>query len=276
MKCCCSKKHNKSQLIRIYINIIEARTLLPSDINGWSDPLCEVSIGNDKFKKIYKTEYCKRTLNPKWNETFIHQYDAEKDSYRSSLRFQVYDHDALFSDLLGAVDVPLAPYSDHKWIEQWHKLRIFNKDGQPLRCRGYIRLKIQCVLPNQYSFLIGDRSDQTNAYDTRSDSYEIQQEKINQISAQSEINAAQARDQQRKQMAYNQNVTEQARRINSQNLIQTNKRSMNKIPQEQKQPLLQEESLVQDQAEEYVAPSNPQYDHIRPFTNPEQQNPPPS
>lgn len=269
MKCCCLSNKKESHLIRIYINIVEARTLLPSDVNGWSDPMCIVSIGTDKFKKIYKTDYCKRTLNPKWNETFIHHYDAQKDAYHSCLRFQVFDHDALSSDLLGSVDVPLAPYSNHKWIEQWHKLRVLNKDGQPLRCRGYIRLKIQCVLPNQYSFLIGDRSDQTNIHDTRTDSYDTQQNKINQISQQNEINAAQARNQQMKQMEYNQNVAERARRLNSQNQMNhKNKRSY----QENKQPLLQEQSLASEQSQDFTAPSNPQYDHIRPFPNTEQQN----
>lgn len=279
MKCCCCKNSGESQLVRLYINIVEARTLLPSDINGWSDPFVKVSIGNSKFKQIYKSNYVERTLNPKWNETFIHFYNADKDLYQSSLRFQIYDHDAVTSDLLGSVDIPLAPYSDHKWIEQWHKLRILDNEGHPLRCRGYIRLKIQCVLPNQYSFLTMDKSDQTNIHDTRTDSFDTHQEKINEITKQNQINSAQAEIQQRKQMTFNKNITEQARKNNSQNPIQmSSKRSKQNMPKEQQEPLLQEQNLAEDQMQsvDLRAPSNPQYDHIRPVFQDSNQQVPPS
>lgn len=218
---------------QLYIGVLEARTLLPADSTGWSDPYCVVSIGTQKFKKIHKTQYVKRTLNPQWNDIFIYNYKSSKDGYRSTLKFEVYDHDALtLKDLLGYVEIPLAPFSNHKWVSQWHKLKKLDKEGNHLRCRGYLHLQIQCVQPNQMSFLPSDCIDTTNINDTRSDFLQRQQEKESQVTSLAHENEDQRLEQQRKQSEYHNMV-----RMNSHN----------------------ESTTAQDLVD---PPVNPQYDNV--------------
>lgn len=200
------------QKLPLYIHIVEARTLLPSDANGWSDPLCRVLIGSEKFKKIYKTKYINRTLNPRWNETYIYQYNANEDAYQSSLKFEIYDHDSLTAnDLLGYCEIPLSTYSDHKWVEKWYKLRNFDKDGRPLRCRGYLRVKIQITSHGQTSFLEEDKSPETNIHETRDNIFQKQEERARLITQSQQSNLKQAQTQHNINRQFHRKITEQAK-----------------------------------------------------------------
>lgn len=247
---CCRKK-NKPEKLRMYIQIMEARTLLPSDVNGWSDPFCKVLIGTDKFKKIYKTKYINRTLNPKWNETFVYNYNAEEDRYMSKIRFEIYDHDSMSAaDLLGTADVELMPYQDHKWIEQWYKLRILDKDNKPLKCRGYVRVKMQILKKDQDAFRDFECSDMTNIHETRTDMFDKKQEQANQITRQHELNQSQAQIQQQMNVDYYQKVTNHAQQ-----------RTLNP-------------GMPATQSDDFTAPLNPQYDNVPPGWQPGMPLPP--
>lgn len=252
---CCRKK-NKPEKLRMYIQILEARTLLPADVGGWSDPFCKVSIGNEKFKKIYKTKYIRRTLNPRWNETCIYKYNAVEDCYQSKVKFDVYDHDSMSAaDLLGGCEIPLTPYSDHKWIEQWYKLRIYDKDNKPLKCRGYIRIKMQVLDRDQDAFRDFECSDQTNIHETRTDMFDKKQDLMNQISQQHEVNQSQAQIQQQMNVDYHQKVTQKAHNVNEQ--------------------MAQNPGLPPtDSGNDLQAPINPQYDNVPPGWQPGMPLPP--
>jgi Ca2+-dependent lipid-binding protein len=49
------------------VDVIEARDLMPMDLNGFSDPFVILTIGDDTIQTTYK----KNDLNPVWNESFI-------------------------------------------------------------------------------------------------------------------------------------------------------------------------------------------------------------
>lgn len=48
------------------VNVIEARDLIPQDMNGLSDPYTVLTIEEQKIQ----TKYVPRNLNPIWNEAF--------------------------------------------------------------------------------------------------------------------------------------------------------------------------------------------------------------
>ncbi|EAY02880.1 C2 domain containing protein [Trichomonas vaginalis G3] len=118
----------------LVIEVLEARSLSPSDINGWADPLAVVYLGK---KKIGKTKFIPRTLNPEWNQRF----EKEDADISDDIRIEVCDHDIVASDTMGCVQIPLLTFSDGRWTNQWY--RLMDDNNHPVH--GYIRLKIQLV-----------------------------------------------------------------------------------------------------------------------------------
>ena len=50
----------------VTITAVEARNLVSKDLDGTSDPYCQINVDN----KWNQTAYCPNTLNPIWKETF--------------------------------------------------------------------------------------------------------------------------------------------------------------------------------------------------------------
>eukprot|EP00026_Physarum_polycephalum_P010755 Phypoly_transcript_10933.p1 GENE.Phypoly_transcript_10933~~Phypoly_transcript_10933.p1 ORF type:complete len:288 (+),score=65.44 Phypoly_transcript_10933:100-963(+) len=71
--------------LRAHVKIIEARNLKSSNFSGFCDPLCKVQIGDDK-KKSHKTKAVKKTLNPKWQETFVFEGVSKADKLEVEVR----------------------------------------------------------------------------------------------------------------------------------------------------------------------------------------------
>lgn len=125
----------------LVMEVLEARSLSPSDINGWSDPLAVVYLGK---KKIGKTKYISRTLNPQWNVR-IERADVD---IAEDIRVEICDHDVVASDVLGAVQISLLQFADGCWTNQWY--RLMDDKNHPVS--GYVRLKIQLVDNPEYAF----------------------------------------------------------------------------------------------------------------------------
>lgn len=151
------------------IALLEARSLTPTDLNGWSDPFCRVFMNK---KKIYQTKVIKRTLNPRWNETVTYRYSGVLDGY---LNFDIFDFDSCTSsEKMGSCSIPL---DDPKllagqWCLHWYRL---HKDGE-IPVRGCLRLKVQMI-----------REGDIREFFLREDMYEHEDEKADLVRRQKEL-----------------------------------------------------------------------------------------
>ncbi|OHT14191.1 hypothetical protein TRFO_15477 [Tritrichomonas foetus] len=210
-------KMGKTEKIKLYICVQEARTLLPSDINGWSDPFCTVEIGiNNKYRKLFKTPVIKRTLNPRWNCNFVYMYNVEEDNFESTLRFKIFDNDTLtLSDLLGYVEIPLENFRSYEPVEEWYKLKNEDKHGNKLRVRGYIKVLVQ-ALKNGQDFNSSKNGSLNQTIGLDSQEFNRQQKRMDAIAAAYHMNEQAAASQLRQNEAYRREVQNQARSMNAQ------------------------------------------------------------
>ncbi|KYQ92640.1 C2 domain-containing protein [Tieghemostelium lacteum] len=97
----------------LQINVLEARDLVAADTNGFSDPYCVVMLGLQKKK----TKIQKKTLNPKWGETFL----LRVSPVDTVLKLSLLDWDQLSSDdFLGEVSIELDQLAD---APTWYGLK---------------------------------------------------------------------------------------------------------------------------------------------------------
>jgi len=83
-----------------------------------SDPYAVLRLG----KQIEKTQWIRKNLNPKWNETFTFE-NVDDLLADGALAVDVFDHDDLTSDdLMGVCDIPLARLQPGTELEMWYKL----------------------------------------------------------------------------------------------------------------------------------------------------------
>jgi len=123
------------------VHVIEARDLAVADDNGFSDPYCIITLG--KLKR--KTKVIKKTLHPKWNESF----SLRKESDRFNI--SVYDWDRGSSDdFLGEIDVMITA-EILKGDPKWFNLVPNPARGEGPEVRGDICLRFQLVVANEHA-----------------------------------------------------------------------------------------------------------------------------
>ncbi|KAJ3452018.1 tricalbin-1-related [Anaeramoeba flamelloides] len=84
---------NKIQL-EVYFN--KARNLIPSDLNGKSDPYCKVLVGG---KKVGKSKKIKKNLDPIWNQRKTFKLKGSYDKLcLQQLSVVVMDWDMISAD----------------------------------------------------------------------------------------------------------------------------------------------------------------------------------
>jgi len=92
--------------VTLNLNILEARSLKPKDVDGLCDPYCSVCISSDK-KQLLNTTTKLKTLEPVWNEELKFKI---KDVDEDVLQIEVWDFDpnqsftdkmAQFGDVVG-------------------------------------------------------------------------------------------------------------------------------------------------------------------------------
>ncbi|XP_036365508.1 intersectin-1 isoform X5 [Octopus sinensis] len=99
----CASSHGNAKrtggIGRLLVVILEGINLVACDLNGKSDPYCEVSMGSQE----HRTKVINGTLNPKWNDSM--QF-VIRDVHQDVLCISVFDRD-LFSpnDFLGRTEI---------------------------------------------------------------------------------------------------------------------------------------------------------------------------
>lgn len=129
----------------VIVTALEASNLSKRDMFGLSDPYATVciqdadsAITNMPRNKKVKTDYMKKTLNPRWNTQFSFEACSS-----SSVIVEVFDHDRLGKDdFLGMASIPmteLSTYPDGQPIDRWYPLRKKNMSDSGTVCIIIIR-----------------------------------------------------------------------------------------------------------------------------------------
>ncbi|CAM1331331.1 Uncharacterised protein g10548 [Pycnogonum litorale] len=85
----------------VELTVISAIDLVSKDLNGFSDPYCEVRVSDEI---VFKTSVKKKTLNPEWNESVTIKLPKPNES----LRVVVWDWDTFgWSDFIGDLTLTL-------------------------------------------------------------------------------------------------------------------------------------------------------------------------
>eukprot|EP01116_Phalansterium_solitarium_P003295 TRINITY_DN140_c0_g1_i3.p1 TRINITY_DN140_c0_g1~~TRINITY_DN140_c0_g1_i3.p1 ORF type:complete len:298 (-),score=106.61 TRINITY_DN140_c0_g1_i3:427-1320(-) len=113
-----------------HITVLEGRHLAAMDKSGTSDPY--VTLKTTFNKQSFKTKIVKKSLEPKWGETFA--FFTSKPE--GSIVVKVFDHDRVYKDeLMGEITIPIADNADG--AEHLLTLKLEKepakkkKDGQP-------------------------------------------------------------------------------------------------------------------------------------------------
>ncbi|XP_024443487.1 C2 and GRAM domain-containing protein At1g03370 isoform X2 [Populus trichocarpa] len=125
--------------LRLFVRVIEARNLPPTDPNGLSDPYAKLRLGKQKCK----TKVVKKNLNPSWEEEF----SFKVEDLNEDLVVCVLDEDKFFNDdFVGLIKVPVSRVfdaEDKSLGTAWYSLQPKNKKSKIKEC-GEILLSI-CV-----------------------------------------------------------------------------------------------------------------------------------
>jgi len=98
------------------VRVVEARDVMPMDINGKSDPYVILRFANQQVK----TNFIKNELNPVWNEIFTFDVDSGKEV----LEVVAFDKDDFGSDdFLGHFAITLERYKDQQPHDEWFELQ---------------------------------------------------------------------------------------------------------------------------------------------------------
>lgn len=115
----------------MHVTLIEATSLVPADINGKSDPYCNLRIGSEM---THTSSVRTSTLNPWWMETFCFRVDAHARLH-GRLLIEVRDKDYFTNDdYLGNAAFPLSEVrGDGESYETWLPLEGFHNTTGALR-----------------------------------------------------------------------------------------------------------------------------------------------
>jgi len=88
----------------LILKVLQGKELPAKDLSGTSDPYVRVTLLPDKKHRL-ETKIKRRTLNPRWNETFYFEgFPIQKLQSRVSNKLEsVYKHCLEFAPLLSAV-----------------------------------------------------------------------------------------------------------------------------------------------------------------------------
>lgn len=132
----------------LYVELLEAKEVLPMDITGTSDPYCfldfylEGDIANRKNADIsFCTDVVYKTLSPKWRGC---EYVVKNPTAASVLTITMWDKDEVTSDdFMGYVELPVQGMVPGRPYTAWMVLK--NKKNKEDKARGEIYIKYHYV-----------------------------------------------------------------------------------------------------------------------------------
>ncbi|KAG1658494.1 Synaptotagmin-7 [Nymphon striatum] len=116
----------------LIVKIIEAVGLPAKDARGTSDPYARVYLLPDKKIKL-ETKVRRKSLNPKWNESFYFENYPSSKLQNRVLHIKVLDYDRFSrDDPIGETNVVLAQVDLTQKMEMWRTLQQTSKLGELL------------------------------------------------------------------------------------------------------------------------------------------------
>ncbi|KAL0490842.1 protein kinase C beta type [Acrasis kona] len=137
-------------LFSLTVVVIEAKSIRAADENGFSDPFVELKIEPDSktAKDTKKTQTIKKTLNPRWDETFT--FSINSLDFDSFLEVTVKDWDRFSkNDKLGYLKIPLNKLKKNVVDNRWFSLEDPSNKYRP---SGNINLSIHATDFGRSSF----------------------------------------------------------------------------------------------------------------------------
>ncbi|XP_059352821.1 synaptotagmin-7-like isoform X2 [Daphnia carinata] len=112
----------------LILKIMQGKDLPPMDMGGTSDPYVRVTLLPDKKHRL-ETKIKRRTLNPRWNETFYFEGFPIQKLQSRVLHLHVFDYDRFSrDDSIGEVFVPLCQVDFSEKPVFWKALKPPLKD----------------------------------------------------------------------------------------------------------------------------------------------------
>jgi len=134
--------------LTVEVEIVEARDLLASDSNGFSDPYVIID-PTEGHPSSSKTPIIKKTLNPVWNYKTVLAVDPNF----KKLKFRVFDWDRFSrDDPLGCCSFPSSMFADGIPLDVWEPLKQKpkkkskdpkNKGPYPTKGELHVRISIK-------------------------------------------------------------------------------------------------------------------------------------
>ncbi|XP_013175943.1 PREDICTED: synaptotagmin-7 isoform X2 [Papilio xuthus] len=112
----------------LILKIIQGKELPAKDLSGTSDPYVRVTLLPDKKHRL-ETKIKRRTLNPRWNETFYFEGFPIQKLQSRVLHLHVFDYDRFSrDDSIGEVFLPLCQVDFSEKPSFWKALKPPAKD----------------------------------------------------------------------------------------------------------------------------------------------------
>jgi len=112
----------------LILKIIQGKELPAKDMSGTSDPYVRVTLLPDKKHRL-ETKIKRRTLNPRWNETFYFEGFPIQKLQNRVLHLHVFDYDRFSrDDSIGEVFLPLCQVDFSEKPSFWKALKPPLKD----------------------------------------------------------------------------------------------------------------------------------------------------
>uniref|UniRef100_T1J5H1 C2 domain-containing protein n=1 Tax=Strigamia maritima TaxID=126957 RepID=T1J5H1_STRMM len=112
----------------LILKIMQAKEIPAKDLSGTSDPYVRVTLLPDKKHRL-ETKIKRRTLHPRWNETFYFEGFPVQKLQNRVLHLHVFDYDRFSrDDSIGEVHVPLCQVDLSEKPVFWKALKPLLKD----------------------------------------------------------------------------------------------------------------------------------------------------